>query len=67
MNFIYRQHAVKRMHERGIAEIEVEHALASGTSLKAIPMTCRSPMRYCLVLQEENLYTLSLPTTLMKT
>jgi hypothetical protein len=34
---IYRQHAVKRMHERRIAEDEVAHAIASGTIIESYP------------------------------
>jgi hypothetical protein len=34
---IYRQHAVKRMHERGIAEEEVEHVIANGTVIENYP------------------------------
>jgi len=34
---IYRQHAVKRMYERGIAEDEVEHALISGEVIANYP------------------------------
>ena len=33
-SLIYRQHAVKRMHERCITEEEVEHAIASGTIIE---------------------------------
>ena len=32
---VYRQHAVKRMHERCIAEDEVEHAIDSGTVIES--------------------------------
>lgn len=37
MKLIYRQHAVKRMHERCITEEEVEHAIASGTVIENYP------------------------------
>ena len=37
MRLIYRQHAVKRMHERCIAEEEIEHAIASGTIIENYP------------------------------
>lgn len=37
MNIIYRQHAIKRMHERGIAEDEVEQAISSGTIIESYP------------------------------
>jgi hypothetical protein len=34
---IYRQHAVKRMHERSITEQEVADAIASGTVIESYP------------------------------
>ncbi|MDD2915667.1 MAG: DUF4258 domain-containing protein [Gallionella sp.] len=37
MELIYRQHAVKRMHERCITEEEVEHAIASGNAIESYP------------------------------
>lgn len=37
MEFLYRQHAVKRMHERCLTEEEVEHAMASGTIIESYP------------------------------
>jgi hypothetical protein len=37
MRLIYRQHAVKRMHERCIAEEEIEHAIASGAIIENYP------------------------------
>jgi len=37
MELIYRQHAVKRMHERCITEEEVEHAIASGKVIESYP------------------------------
>lgn len=37
MKLIYRQHAIKRMHERGITEEEVEHALTSGEIIESYP------------------------------
>lgn len=37
MELIYRQHAIKRMHERCITEEEVEHAIASGTIIENYP------------------------------
>ncbi len=33
----YRQHAVKRMHERGITEEEVEHAIKNGAIIENHP------------------------------
>lgn len=37
MKLIYRQHAIKRMHERCIAEEEVEHAIESGEIIESYP------------------------------
>lgn len=37
MKVIYRQHAVKRMHERSISEQEVETAIANGTIINTYP------------------------------
>lgn len=37
MKILYRQHAVKRMYERGISEEEVEHAIASGIVIEHYP------------------------------
>jgi hypothetical protein len=37
MELIYRQHAVKRMHERCITEEEVERAIASGKVIESYP------------------------------
>lgn len=37
MKLVYRQHAVKRMHERCITEEDVEHAIASGTVIESYP------------------------------
>jgi Domain of unknown function (DUF4258) len=37
MKLSFRQHAVKRMHERCISEAEVEHAIASGTVFESYP------------------------------
>ena len=37
MKLIYRQHAVKRMHERSIAEEDVEYAIASGKIIENYP------------------------------
>jgi len=37
MKLIYRQHAVKRMHERCITEEEVEHAISSGKAIENYP------------------------------
>lgn len=37
MKLIYRQHAIKRMHERCITEEEVEHALARGAIIESYP------------------------------
>ena len=34
---IYRQHAIKRMHERCITEEEVEYAIASGLAIESYP------------------------------
>lgn len=36
-NLIYRQHAVKRMHERSISEEEVEYVIASGAIIENYP------------------------------
>ncbi len=36
-SLIYRQHAVKRMHERCITEEEVEYAIASGKIIANYP------------------------------
>lgn len=37
MRIIYRQHAIKRMHERAISELEVEQAIENGTIIEAYP------------------------------
>jgi hypothetical protein len=37
MKIIYRQHAIKRMHERGITEDEIERALANGKVIENYP------------------------------
>lgn len=37
MRIIYRQHAIKRMHERCISEIDVEQAIETGTIIEAYP------------------------------
>ena len=37
MELLFRQHAVKRMHERCITEEEVEHAITSGTVIESYP------------------------------
>jgi Domain of unknown function (DUF4258) len=37
MKTIYRQHAVQRMHERGITEPEIEQAIADGEVIKSYP------------------------------
>ena len=37
MGIIYRQHAIKRMHERGITEDEVEQAIANGAIIESYP------------------------------
>ncbi len=37
MKIIYRQHAIKRMHERGITEEEVEQAITSGSIVESYP------------------------------
>ncbi len=37
MRIIYRQHAIKRMHERSISEIEVEQAIENGTNINEYP------------------------------
>ncbi|MFH0879410.1 MAG: DUF4258 domain-containing protein [Lentisphaerota bacterium] len=37
MKIIYRQHAIKRMHERGISEEEIEQAIASGAVIENYP------------------------------
>jgi hypothetical protein len=37
MKLIYRQHAIKRMHERCITEEEVEHAIKSGEIIENYP------------------------------
>lgn len=37
MNIVFRQHAVKRMHERGISEEEVEQVIADGTVIENYP------------------------------
>lgn len=37
MELTFRQHAVKRMHERCISEEEVEHAVASGAIIESYP------------------------------
>ncbi|MCX7192054.1 MAG: DUF4258 domain-containing protein [Proteobacteria bacterium] len=37
MRIIYRQHAIKRMHERCISEIEVEQAIESGRIIEEYP------------------------------
>jgi hypothetical protein len=37
MKLIYRQHAIKRMHERGIAEDEVEQAIKGGKIIESYP------------------------------
>lgn len=37
MKIIYRQHAVQRMHERGITEPEIEQAIDEGEVIKSYP------------------------------
>ena len=37
INLTYRQHAVKRMHERGISEEDVEHIIANGKIIENYP------------------------------
>jgi hypothetical protein len=37
MKLIFRQHAIKRMHERCITEEEVEHAIKSGVLIESYP------------------------------
>lgn len=37
MRLIYRQHAVKRMHERCISEEEIEQAIANGIIIENYP------------------------------
>jgi hypothetical protein len=37
MKLIYRQHAIKRMHERCITEPEIEQAIESGTIIEQYP------------------------------
>jgi len=37
MKLLYRQHAIKRMHERCITEDEVEHAIANGAVIESYP------------------------------
>ena len=37
MELIYRQHAVRRMHERSITEEEIECAIADGTVIESYP------------------------------
>ena len=37
MKLIYRQHAIKRMHERCIGEEEVEYAIKSGAIIESYP------------------------------
>ncbi|MDP2804367.1 MAG: DUF4258 domain-containing protein [Gallionellaceae bacterium] len=37
MKIIYRQHAVKRMHERGISEEDVGSAIANGLVIESYP------------------------------
>lgn len=37
MRIIYRQHAIQRMHERSISEIEVEQAIENGTNINEYP------------------------------
>jgi hypothetical protein len=48
MKVIYRQHAVKRMHERSITEEEVESAIATGTIINQYPND--EPYPSCLLL-----------------
>lgn len=37
MRLIYRQHAIKRMHERHISEDEIEQAISSGMIIEDYP------------------------------
>lgn len=37
MRTIYRQHAVQRMHERGITEHDIGQAIATGELIKSYP------------------------------
>ncbi len=37
MRIIYRQHAIKRMHERSLSEIEVEQAIENGKIIEEYP------------------------------
>ena len=37
MKLIFRQHAIKRMHERCITEEEVEHTIKNGTIIESYP------------------------------
>lgn len=37
MRIIYRQHAIRRMHERCISEIDVEQAMETGAIVEAYP------------------------------
>jgi len=37
MMLTYRQHAIKRMHERCITEDEVEHAIKTGVIIESYP------------------------------
>jgi len=37
MKLIYRQHAIKRMHERCLTEEEIEYAIESGAIIESYP------------------------------
>jgi len=37
LKLIYRQHAIKRMYERGITEADVHHAFATGQIIERYP------------------------------
>lgn len=37
MKLSYRQHAIKRMHERGITEEEIEQAIINGKVIESYP------------------------------
>jgi hypothetical protein len=37
MKLIYRQHAIKRMHERCLTEEEIEYAIENGAIIESYP------------------------------
>ena len=63
MKLIYRQHAVKRMHERSIAEEDVEYAIASGKIIENYPNDTPYPSALLLGYAGTKASMLSMPKT----